>query len=71
MLIQSRQRAGGGKSLVFQLPAVVTQKTVIVVSPLLALAKDQIDKWNDVGSSVPAAAYNSTCSDGDKQKICR
>lgn len=43
--------AGGGKSLVFQLPAVVTNTSVVVISPLLALAKDQVRALMGLGSA--------------------
>lgn len=48
---------GGGKSLCFQLPALLKQGTAIVVSPLIALMKDQIDALER--NNIPASFINS------------
>ena len=48
---------GGGKSLCYQVPAAMTGKTDVVVSPLIALMKDQVDALRQCG--YPAAALHS------------
>ncbi len=55
---------GGGKSMCFQLPALLFPKTTLVVSPLIALMKDQVDGLKANGIS--AAYYNS--SQGEKEQ---
>ncbi|MBQ9693228.1 MAG: ATP-dependent DNA helicase RecQ, partial [Kiritimatiellae bacterium] len=49
---------GSGKSLCFQLPALLTDGTVLVVSPLIALMKDQVDALT--ARHIPATFLNST-----------
>jgi ATP-dependent DNA helicase RecQ len=49
---------GGGKSLCYQLPAMILENMTLVVSPLLALMKDQLDFL--LGKNIPAAKLDST-----------
>jgi len=58
---------GGGKSLCFQLPALVRPGLTVVVSPLIALMKDQVDSLS--ASGVAAALLNSTLSP-DETRAC-
>ncbi|MDR1339656.1 MAG: DNA helicase RecQ [Prevotellaceae bacterium] len=58
---------GGGKSICYQLPAIYLPGTAIVVSPLIALMKDQVEGL--IANGVPAAALNSTMSDEDRWQI--
>lgn len=51
---------GGGKSLCFQLPALMLDGITIVISPLIALMKDQVDRLNQ--NHIPATFINSSIS---------
>ncbi|MFC1573972.1 DNA helicase RecQ [Candidatus Latescibacterota bacterium] len=58
---------GGGKSLCFQVPAMVLPGLAVVVSPLISLMKDQVDALCDYG--IPAARFDSTLSYGDQKAV--
>ncbi len=57
---------GGGKSLCFQAPALVLPQLTLVVSPLIALMKDQIDSLLDSG--IPAGRLDSTMSHPERNE---
>src|SRR5664280_27711 len=56
---------GGGKSLCYQLPAVALDGLTLVVSPLIALMKDQVDQLHALG--LPVSFINSTLSLAEQQ----
>ena len=58
---------GGGKSMCYQMPAMLSEGCCIVVSPLLALMKDQVDAL--VANGVPAASINSMQSEAENREI--
>jgi ATP-dependent DNA helicase RecQ len=57
---------GGGKSLCYQLPALLLQGTTVVVSPLVALMKDQVDAL--VAKGVSATFINSSLTDSERSE---
>src|SRR5690606_30023618 len=57
---------GAGKSLTYQIPARVLGGTTLVVSPLIALMKDQVDAMRDLG--IRATFLNSSLSPEERQR---
>ncbi|HEY0839365.1 MAG TPA: ATP-dependent DNA helicase RecQ [Vulgatibacter sp.] len=60
---------GGGKSLTYQLPALALPGTTVVVSPLISLMQDQVEKLRAVG--VDVAMVNSTLSEKEQRGALR
>ena len=58
---------GAGKSLCYQLPALVLPGTAIVISPLIALMKNQVDQMSAFG--VNAQVYNSTLTKTEQNRV--
>lgn len=58
---------GGGKSICFQLPAIYLPGTALVVSPLIALMKDQVEGL--IANGIPAATLNSQMPEEEQQRV--
>ncbi len=60
---------GGGKSLCYQMPALVLGRTAVVISPLIALMQDQANQLAQMG--IPAAVVNSAQNARDQWNVMR
>src|SRR3984957_4192651 len=58
---------GGGKSLCYQLPAVASAGTAVVISPLIALMQDQATQLAQMG--IPAGVLNSTMNEAEQNRV--
>ena len=60
---------GAGKSICYQLPALIQPGLTLVISPLISLMKDQVDQLNIAG--IPATFINSTLEDSESYQRMR
>ena len=58
---------GGGKSICYQVPALILDGLTIVISPLISLMKDQVDNIKNMG--IKSAYINSTLSENEIKSI--
>ena len=58
---------GGGKSICYQIPALILEGVTVVISPLISLMKDQVDAINSMG--IESAYINSTLSNEEINNI--
>ena len=60
---------GGGKSLCYQLPALASERTCVVISPLIALMQDQAASMREIG--IPVGFLNSTLDSAETREVKR
>ncbi len=62
---------GGGKSLIYQLPALIMPGVTVVVSPLIALMKDQVDAFNRRGSRLAVALHSNQSAEDARRALAQ